>query len=157
MNRKIMINLFLIAVFLMFSRISFAQTSSYEHWAMDALNELTINPAISDYSSVFSIENLDEPISVGELSFVINRIIFQDSANSMSGELELLQNRGFLNESDGFMDKITREETAFLMANVLSLDDYHEKSTFVDEDEISSWFSRTSCCYARYRYFHRLS
>lgn len=128
----------IIFVLILFNMTVFANEDIIEskHWAQDVMSEFISKEYI--ISDVLS-ENLDNEITKGEMTEIINKFFSYGSGESQDENLEIAEQKGYLYNSK-VDEKITREEVAVLICKVMSLTAIEESSMeFIDDNEIAVW------------------
>lgn len=134
---KILLSIFLILIVNINATKVNAETTEYlNHWASDVITSFAekdfINANLKDF-------NPNDEITKGEASYVINRFFSYGEAESLAENLEIAKEHGyFFNAS--IEAKITREEIAVIICNLISIEPTKEKELeFVDDLDISEW------------------
>lgn len=128
----------IIFVLILFNMTVFANEDIIEskHWAQDVMSEFISKEYI--ISDVLS-ENLDNEITKGEMTEIINKFFSYGSGESRDENLKIAEQKGYLYNSK-VDEKITREEVAVLICKVMSLTAIEESSMeFIDDNEIAVW------------------
>lgn len=105
------------------------------HWAEETIISFVEKEYITSVDSKF---NPDSEIRKGEIATLINRYFDYGFIKNEEENLELTMQNGYL-ENSKTSEKITREEIAFLICKVLSLNPLDEKTSFMDDEMISKW------------------
>ncbi len=163
-------SIFIISILIMLgtSTISFAYSDTNEHWAKEAIEELSEKKIIYGYSD--GTFKPDSDMTRAELIVIMNRLLGSKVESSkyipdvsrqewFYSDIRKAVEAGIITgDADGYIrpnDKITREEAVVVLSRALNIANIAGSGMdFDDKDEISDWAMKPMYTFTRYGYIN---